>query len=423
MLFFSENRVSILLLMLLIFVSCDKKEEIVENPSVNGSINFTHFNHLYQEIKFKGKEVGIVHIYSEYPNYEFAIEPNEGFTCVDDVARAIVLLSKYTMLNPNDENKLIKIKKLTEFVLLMQHSNGYFNNFIWHDLSINTTYRTSIAELNWWSLRALWALEYAYPLVQSDTELAQRIELAVEKLLTNIKSDLPVGNLQTEFHENMELPTWLPQKYASDQAALLILGLLKNYQRTSDTEVKDLIDAMAKGILKTQRGDKYNYPYGVFMSWQNLWHAWGNSQSYALLKAGREFNNIEYIESALKEIDNYYPNILNNGYAEAFWLTKNGNNYSEIKRNSFPQIAYGLRPMVWASLEAYQYSNDINHLDLAKKFKSWLSGNNEANKVMYNPSTGICFDGIVGPGEVNRNSGAESTIEGLLILLEMENFN
>ena len=34
------------------------------------------------------KKVGIVHIYSEYPDYEFEIEPKEGFTCVDDVARA-----------------------------------------------------------------------------------------------------------------------------------------------------------------------------------------------------------------------------------------------------------------------------------------------------------------------------------------------
>lgn len=422
MIFFSENRIVILLLAFSFFISCEKKEELVTTPSVHGILNFTHFDHLYQEIIFKGTEVGIVHIYSEYPNYEFVIEPSEGFTCVDDVSRAVVLLSKYTVQNPNDQDKLNKIKKLTEFVLQMQHSNGYFNNFIWQDLSVNTTYRTSVAELNWWSLRALWALEYAYPLVKSDAELANRIELAVDKLLTNLKRDLPIGNLQKEYRGNLELPTWLPQKYASDQAALLILGLLKNYQRTNNTEVKDLIDAMAKGIIITQKGDESNYPYGAFMSWENLWHAWGNTQSYALLKAGREFNNIAYIESALKEIDNYYPNILNNGYAEAFWLTKDGDNYSEIKRNRFPQIAYGLRPMVWASLKAYQYSNDTKYLDLAKNLKSWLSGNNEANKAMYNPSNGICFDGIVGPGEVNRNSGAESTIESLLILLEMGNF-
>ncbi len=36
---------------------------------------------------------GIVHIYSEYPDYSYNIEPKEGFACVDDVARAVVLLA------------------------------------------------------------------------------------------------------------------------------------------------------------------------------------------------------------------------------------------------------------------------------------------------------------------------------------------
>ncbi len=422
MLFTIKKNFLLLIIVAIAIISCNANDGIVPTPTLKTVINLNHFNYLYEDISFQGKEVGIVHIYSEYPTYEYAIEPNEGFTCVDDIARAIVMLSKHIEVFGTNENIINQILKLTEFVLQMQNENGYFNNFIWSDLSINTSYKTSIAELNWWSLRALWALEYAYPLVKSDAELTSRIGLAVDRVLTNIKRDLPIDNLQTEYLGNLELPTWLPQKYASDQAALLILGLLKNYQRTNDAVVKNLIDAMAKGIIITQKGDEYNYPYGAFMSWENLWHAWGNTQSYALLKAGRKFDNIEYIESALKEVDNYYPKILSNGYAEAFWLTKDEDNYSEIKRSRFPQITYGLRPMVWASLEAYQYSNNTKHLDLAKNLKSWLSGNNEANKAIYNPSTGICFDGIVGPGEVNRNSGAESTIEGLLILLEMEGF-
>ena len=49
---------------------------------------------------------------------------------------------------------------------------------------------------------------------------------------------------------------------------------------------------------------------------------------------------------------------------------------------------------------------------------SWLFGNNMAGVQMYDPATGRVFDGINGPTEwrVNRNSGAESTIEGLLSL-------
>ncbi len=406
-------------IMLICFASCNIKSE--SKLKVSDTINFDHFNHLYKEIDFNGKKVGIVHIYSEYPDYEFEIEPNEGFTCVDDVARAVVMLSKYLEENGNDEVAFDKLKKLTEFVLQMQNENGYFNNFIWNDLTINTTYKTSVAELNWWSFRALWGLESAYNLLKSEEDLANRIKAASDKLIANIKRDVSITNAQTEYIEDIEVPTWLPQKYASDQSALLILGLLKNYDRTSDDTIKVMIDALAKGIMVMQKGDSNNYPYGAFMSWQNLWHAWGNNQSYALLKAGQVFNNQMYIESALKEIDNFYPYLLKNGFAEAFWIKKNKDDvYTEIKRNKYPQIAYGLRPMIWATSEAYFYSKNKKYLKQSRELELWLHGINDANGLIYNPATGICFDGIKSENEISKNSGAESTIESLMILLEMK---
>lgn len=438
-LFIIKKSIYFLFGVLIIFNSCNKSEEsaskvpdkiddttdeisqeYVPVPLVNDVINFSHFNHLYKEIDFKGKRVGIVHIYSKYPSYTFDIEPNEGFTCVDDVARAIVMLSKYIEVFGTNEIVLEKMNNLTEFVLQMQHENGYFNNFLWDNLAINTTYKTSIAQLDWWSLRALWALESAYPYLKSNQEMAGSIEKATQKLLVNIKKDIPVNNLNTTFINSIEFPTWLIGKHASDQSALLMLGLLKNYERTNDGDIKLLIDGLAKGIMVMQKGDANNYPYGAFLSWENMWHAWGNSQAFALIKAGIKFNNQEYIASALKEIDNFYPKLLINGFAEAFWIEKKGDNYTEIDRNVYPQIAYGFRPMVWATAEAYKYSNNEKYLLLTKELNSWLLGENDAKKSIYNPLNGVCFDGVIGLNEVNKNSGAESTIESLLILLEME---
>lgn len=435
----NKKHIALIIIGLLVITSCSKSGELVAQapvntegnvpvvnqdyvsaPLINANINFNHFNHLYKEIDFKGKKVGIVHIYSKYPNYVFDIEPNEGYTCVDDVARAIVMVSKYLEVFGNDEVALEKLKNLTEFVLQMQNENGYFNNFIWNNLAINTTYITSVAKLDWWSLRALLGLESAYPFLKSNQELAGRIELAAQKLIINIKRDLPISSLNTEFINGIEFPTWLIGKHAADQSALLMLGLLKNYERTTDGDAKLLIEAMAKGIIVMQKGATDNYPYGAFLSWENMWHAWGNNQAYALLKVGTKFNNQEYIDSALKEIDNFYPKLLKNGFAEAFWIKKTGDVFTESERNNYPQIAYGLRPMVWATAEAYKYSNNEKHLTLAKDLKLWLLGENVANIAIYNANNGVCFDGVIGLNQVNRNSGAESTIESLLILLEME---
>ena len=39
---------------------------------------------------------------------------------------------------------------------------------------------------------------------------------------------------------------------------------------------------------------------------------------------------------------------------------------------------------------------------------------------MYDPATGRTFDGVSPDGKVNRNSGAESTIHGLLTMLALD---
>ena len=54
---------------------------------------------------------------------------------------------------------------------------------------------------------------------------------------------------------------------------------------------------------------------------------------------------------------------------------------------------------------------------------AWFFGNNPAGVAMYDPATGRTYDGI-NPGDpnnmVNRNSGAESTIHGLLTMLILD---
>jgi hypothetical protein len=76
--------------------------------------------------------------------------------------------------------------------------------------------------------------------------------------------------------------------------------------------------------------------------------------------------------------------------------------------------------MIWAASEAYSYSKNEKHLNLTRELESWLYGQNDAKGIMYDPATGICFDGIKSEKEISKNSGAESTIEILMILLELK---
>jgi len=67
---FDNKKYSVFLVTILLaltFFSCKTIKE--SKPIVENNINFNHFNHLYKEIDLNGKKVGIVHIYSEYPDY------------------------------------------------------------------------------------------------------------------------------------------------------------------------------------------------------------------------------------------------------------------------------------------------------------------------------------------------------------------
>jgi len=376
---------------------------------------FNHFDHLVTETSIDSVEVDVVNIYSLAPDYAYAAEPREGFACVDDAARAIVLLSR-SIEKEADDKKLHQLKLLMAFVLRMQNKNGYFNNFIWPNGSINTSDKTSLAELNWWSLRALWGLESGLHILPKDSDLSRQALVAIERLVANLKRDLPVTSRVARHAEGLDVPTWLPMGSGADQAAVAIIGLLSNYDRTHDGNVLNIITAMADGIERMQVGDAHRFPYGAHLSWRNEWHAWGSDQAYALLLAGQKLGRTDYVRGGLLEVDYFYPYLIRRGYLSSLKIRKVGDQYVAIRQERFPQIAYGIRPMVSAAIEAYHITGKHRYLSIARHIASWLTGTNDAHQAIYEAASGRIFDGI-GPGaRVNRNSGAESTIEGLLAL-------
>lgn len=378
-------------------------------------LNLRHFNHLYADRVIDGREMAVVHIYAKHPDYRYDIEPNEGFTCVDDVARALVMLA-HEWQHVRDPELLRKIRHLTEFVLYLQNDNGYFNNFLWGDLRINTDYKTSVAELNWWSLRALWGLETVLPVLDAKSDLAARVRAAADRLVANLVRDLSDRPRKTTTVAGVTVPGWLPADSGADQAAEAIIGLLPHLQRTDSAAARRLIESLADGLLLMQKGDAQHYPYGMFLSWRNTWHAWGNVQAYALLSAGERLQRKDYIASALREVDNFYPYLLQAGLAEAIEIRAEGAGYVEVSRRQYPQIAYGLRPMVFAALKAHALTGQAKYRALAEAAGAWFHGRNAAGTAIIDTASGRVFDGIPGPGQVNRDSGAESTIEALLAL-------
>ena len=376
-----------------------------------------HIDHLFAEAIVNGQPVGVLNIYSEAPDYRYAIEPREGYACVDDVARGIVLLAASPTLEPRRARQL---ELMTRFVIQMQAENGYFHNFIWQDGRINREYRTSLAELNWWSLRALWGLEAALRHLPAGSPTAVAARRAADRLVANLKRDLPAGRHDLSPVEGVSVPTWLPFGSGADAGAAAVLGLIPHYQRTRDPGTRALIARLGEGLARMQAGDARQFPHGAHLSWRNQWHAWGNAQAYALLRAGAVLDRRDFTESALREVDYFYPHLLDRGMLSSFAIRATDGRTEAVDVARYPQIAYGLSPMVMAAMEAHRVTGQRRYRDMAHRLAAWFSGDNDARQPMYDPATGRVLDGLGGPDRINRNSGAESTIEGLLALRALD---
>ncbi len=406
-------------------VACSKKTMASPPPVVvvvdTGLVNTAHLDKLYIPVLFPGNvNAAGIFIYSQYPDYHPVDASGEGFTCVDDVARAalVYLRSSKILSDTATQNKLYN---LLQFIVQMQSGNGYFFNFLMSGNAINTTGPTSVNNANWWSWRALQALTEAGPIIKNiNAPLFAKMNTAVNLLVNRIKVDLAGQPATTKVVMGITVPEWLPAGSGTDQSAVLMLGLINYSQSNNDSVITSYITKLADGIALMQQGDATHFPYDAFLSWENTWHAYGNLQSYALMIAGDFLKNNQYKVLAMEEVDNFYPWLLQNGYKSSFTISDSAGDDQILSQSSYDQIAYGIEPMVFAAAEAYRETGQAKYADMAGHLAAWFLGANDGGVIMYIKTTGVCYDGLSQGGQANLNSGAESTIEALLSMQKVE---
>ena len=114
---------------------------------------------------------------------------------------------------------------------------------------------------------------------------------------------------------------------------------------------------------------------------------------------------------AVGEVGRFTPHLLAQGGAENGWLPAPADR---------TQIAYGADATLQNLLRTAGAAGRPAFRDLAGVAAAWYFGNNPAGVAMYDPANGRTFDGIGPDRNVNRNSGAESTIHGLLSMLALD---
>lgn len=390
------------------------------NVKANESINYLcHLDELTDVIKIQNQndEMLKVYTYAKYPDYKpigalnDPINGLEGEACVDDVARAVIVYLKHYSYY-KDSHSLTKAKQGLNFVMYMQDPDGEFYNFMLPGLKISKNGPTSYKAINFWGARAIWSLSWGYQVFKDiDIEYGEKISGHLEKGINALERIIKKNNTTIPFNDK-QVPKWM-ELMGSDCISVCVLGLVKYYELKPSNKLSGLITELCEVISKTQFGSFTEFPFSAFISYvknPDTWHGWGNRQTHALTRAGSILKRLDWIKAAENEAENFYSHLLASDIVGVM------NPYPDLK---VEQIAYTISPMIQGLLSLYEVTNKKKYAQYAGLITTWFYGNNISGKQMFIPEKGLVFDGIC-RDKVNMDSGAESTIEGIMSLMDIQ---
>src|SRR5215207_8081032 len=268
---------------------------------------------------------------------------------------------------------------------------------------------------SYWLARTMWAPGEGYAAFRGPDPafagfLRQRLELSLDALDRQVL-DPRYGTFQTV--DGLRLPAWLIVDGA-DASSEAVYGLAAYVRAGGSARGRNDLRRLAEGVARMPLGDVRDWPYGALLPWarsRSLWHAWADQMAGSLAEAGSALGQEDWVRVAVGETGRFTPHLLAQGGPENGWLPA---------PTDRAQIAYGADATLQNLLRTAAAARRPAFADLAGIAAAWYFGNNPAGVAMYDPATGRTFDGINPDRTVNRNSGAESTIHGLLSMLALD---
>lgn len=352
----------------------------------------------------------------------------QGAYNTDDLTRAAVVYIRHWRQFGDDHSRDAAYGLLRTVAYMQTLSDdARLGNFVLWMQPDGTLNKSAIPEENphpsdsgpsYWLARAIWALGEGYEAFRGDPDFAdfaaflrERLDLALDALDRQVL--VRYGSYR--LLDGAQVPAWLIVDGA-DASSEAVYGL-SAYVRAQPGDARARLDLehLADGLAQMRlSADASTWPFGAILPWagsRSVWHAWGDQMAGALATAGSVLGEQRFVTSAISEVASFTPHLLAQGGADQGWLP------APAER---AQIAYGSD----ATLQNLLRTADASGLDgfrqLAAIQAAWYFGNNRSGVQMYDPATGRTFDGLEADGRVNRNSGAESTIHGLLSMLALD---
>ena len=383
--------------------ACDRTPRHGPKPPVSPplSLSLDHLRRLGMPAVVNGKPVRVVSLYAEAPDYRPTPSPErdgyEGIASVDDAARAAVAyLRAYEVTG--DQTARAEALGLLGFIVAMEQGDGEYINFIHADGRPNRTAPSSRKSMSYWAARSLWALAEAVRVLGPEMPRAgQDMRPALDRTVARLTREVEAGRLIGG---------------SATATAEALLGLLALQRAEPSTQLARIATRTAELLVPLSAGGPTAPPWGARLDHpEAAWHAWGSRSTAALASAATVLDRPDFATAAKEEADGLWARFLLAGHVPATVSLRGDADW-------FAQIAYGVGPIVEGYLALAEATGERRYSVFAGLTAGWFLGANEAGVGMFDEESGRTFDGIDGPsaGQVNRNAGAESTIEALLAL-------
>jgi hypothetical protein len=270
---------------------------------------------------------------------------------------------------------------------------------------------------SYWLARTIWALGEAYPaFLRDDPAFAAFLRERLDLALRAVERQVLVKYGKWLDIDGVAVPAWLIVDGA-DATGEALLGLSSYVASTGDARARQDLQQLGEGVAAMRSGNPRTWPFGAVLPWarsQAVWHAWGGLAPAGLARASEVTGERDMRGAAVADAAAFTTHLLIAAGPENGWLPSPADHV---------QIAYGAHSRVESLLAAAEAANRPGLRQVAGIAAAWFFGNNPVGVAMYDPATGRTYDGI-NPNDtnnpVNRNSGAESTIHGLLTMLILD---
>lgn len=351
----------------------------------------------------------------------------QGAFNADDVSRAAVVYLRHWRARGDDHSREQAYEMLRGLAYLQTDAGPDAGNVVlWMqpDGTLNPSPEPvelpdpSDSGASYWLARTTWALGEGYAAFAEDDPafaafLADRLDLA----LGAIERQSLVRYGTYDVADGVQVPAWLIVDGA-DASAEAAIGLAAFVGAAPPSPLVDrartALRQLAEGVAAMSAGDARHYPYGAILPWthsRSFWHAWASQMPVGLVAASAALDEPGLREAAVEDAATFTPYLMTATGAVNGWTPT---------PSDVTQIAYGTDARLQSLLAVADAQGSEGLADVAAMTAGWYFGANRAGTPMYERATGVTYDGLAPDGGVNRNSGAESTIHGLLSMLALE---